>query len=285
MYLKSERIIANVDGVRFTSFQTALPQFVLDPIAVSGWYDGVDVRRDITNRPTSWGDFSEGGRMAARLVSFNGTAIAKTPRQLGEMRDKFMAIYNDGGFREMSLEDSSGVRYLNAGLEGQPIWLRQSDTVASWRIALYAPDPRIFGPKHEETLGDGGSSGGLNYPLTYPLDYNTEQDSDVEAKVMSNAGNTPAWPVFKVTGNYSAGFTISNGKGQQVEYTGMVTTQAPVTIDMAKGTATQSGVDKTILVRKRQWFSIPAKGSIRPEFKATLSGTGWCGIIYRDTWI
>lgn len=284
MYLKSEKIIVNVDGVRFTSFQTALPQFVLDPIAITGWYDGVDIRRDITSRPTSWGDFAEGGRMAARLVAFNGTAIAKTSRQLGDMRDQFMSIYNDGGFREMSLEDSSGTRYLNAGLEGQPIWLRQSDTVASWRIALYAPDPRILGAERRETLGDGGASGGLKYPLTYPLDYNTETDT-VEAKVISNAGNTASWPKFTVTGNYSAGFTISNGAGRQVEYTGMVTTQAPVVIDMAKGTATQGGIDKTILVRKRQWFSIPAKGSIRPEFKATQSGTGWCGIIYRDTWI
>lgn len=284
MYLKSEKIIINVDGVRFTSYQTALPQFVLDPIALTGWYDGVDVRRDITVRPTSWGDFSEGGRMAARVIAVSGTAIAKTSRQLGEMRDQFTSILSDGTYKEMSLQDSSGTRYAEVGLEGAPVWLRQSDTVASWRIALYAPDPRILGGVQRINIGEGGGEYGLQYPLVYPLNYDLSVDSKV-FKTITNDGNVDSWPEFKVTGNYAKGFSISNGRNHTVSYSGMVTTQAPVVIDMAKGTAIQNGVDKTILMKKREWFSIPPGGSIRPEFKSTVVGTGWCDIIYRDTWI
>lgn len=284
MYLKSENIIINVDGVRFTSFQTALPQFVLDPIALTGWYDGVDIRRDITVRPTSWGDFSEGGRMAARAIAVSGTAIAKTSRQLGEMRDQFTSILSDGNYKEMSLQDASGTRYAEVGLEGAPVWLRQSDTVASWRIALYAPDPRILGGVQRVNIGEGGGDEGLEYPLRYPLNYDTSVDSKPK-KVITNDGNVEAWPEFKVTGNFAKGFTITNGKDREVSYSGMVTNQAPVVIDMAKGTAIQNGVDKTILMRKREWFPIPPGGSIRPVFKATMAGTGWCDIIFRDTWI
>lgn len=285
MYLKTERITVEVDGVKFTSYQTTKPQFVLDPTAISGWDDGVSIRRNSVERPTTWGDFTENGRMASRVVTLTGTAVSNTPRQLIEMRNTFTGILNNGGYKEMSVGDSFGTRYLSVGLEGTPTWLRQSDTVASWQITLYAPDPRILGGVNRFTLGDGArSEGGLKYRLTYPLNYGTPET--VTVKVAKNAGNADAWPVFTVTGDFYKGFTISNGINKKVTFPGMVTAQAPVEIDMARGTATQHGVDKTILMTNRQWFSIPAESSIRPIFEPGQNGSaGWCDIIYRDTWI
>lgn len=283
MFLKDDRIIVEVDGVRFTSFNNKLPEFVLDPTAVVGWDDGVSVRRDVTVRPTTWGDFSEKGRMGSRLVSLSGMAVANNPYELKKLRNDFASILNDGEYKEMSLQDNYDKRYLSVGLEGASSWVRKTDSAAAWRMDLYAPDPRLLGEVKVESIGDGNYSGGLSYPIRYPINYNTPET--VTAKVIRNEGNTDAWPTFQVTGNFYSGFSITNGRNRTVSFSGMVTTKSPVKIDMFKGTATQNGVDKTILMKKREWFSIPPASSIRPEFLPAELGTGWCDIIYRDTWI
>ena len=126
--------------------------------------------------------------------------------------------------------------------------------------------------------------GGLDYPLTYPLDFNFNGPA-ASTQTVKNQGNAPAWPVFKVNGDYNAGFVIGDNAGNEVIYTGMVTSAAPVFIDMGAGTAIQNGVDKTAQVTKREWFSIPPGGTIRPDFSPRQNGVGWCDIIYRDTWI
>lgn len=283
MYLKDETIVAKVDGVTFTSFQTTKPHFVLDPVAVTGWYDGASVRRTVTTRPASWGDFTETARRGSRLISFSGTAVANDKFELHTMRDQFMSILIEGGYSEMSLKDSSGSKFARVGLEDAPSWIVLHDTFAAWKLDLYAPDPRVYGIKEYVTIGDATPSGGLNYPLDYPLDYNTP--STVTAQTIYNAGNIDAWPEFKVTGDFSDGFTITDNKNGRVTYRGLVTMNSPVTLDMLRGTATQNGTDKSILLTNRDWFGIPAKSSIRPAFIPFREGNGWCDIMYRDTWI
>jgi hypothetical protein len=202
------------------------------------------------------------------------------------MRDAFTGIFATGEYAEIRVETSAGVRYAVVGLEHSPSFVQQLDTVAVFRLELYAPDPHLYGEERNITLGattDAG--GGLSYPLTYPLNYNVQNPSAASAPGMSNNGNALAWPRFKVTGDYFSGFVLSDSKGHKVTYNAPVSFGAPVIIDMGKGTASQHGVDKTVYVSDRQWFGVLPGETIRPEFKPIQAASGWCDIIIRDTFI
>jgi hypothetical protein len=286
MYLKNDKITVTIKNVVMRSSRNTMKnQLILDPTAITGWDDGTAVRRDASVRPVSNGDFSERATMGARTITLSGVAIAENPLELQKLRDQLIGVLADGYYSEMEVSTGGGVRYALVGLEGTPSWTQQLDTVAAWRLELYAPDPRIYGPLQSMTVGQSKDfGGGQKYILTYPLQYGSAFTQTIRA-TLSNNGNVEAYPTFIITGEYPTGFRVYDNADHEVIYNGQVSMAAPVEIDMGRGTAIQNGVDKTVLVSKRQWFSISPGEIIRPSFKALTSGTGWCDILYRDTWI
>lgn len=286
MYLKNDRIIVTIKGINFRSHRLGgVGEFVLDPTALTGWDDGANVRRNTTPRPVSNGDFVEPYTLASRLIAVSGTAIAGSRQELQQMRDALTGILTDGEYAEIRVETSASVRFAFVGLEGSVVWVQQHDTVALFRIEFYAPESYIYGAERIVTLGaTTATAGGLKYALQYPLNYNAPEVQPM-APSLTNFGNAKAWPRFKVTGDFYSGFIISDGKNNKVTYNGLVTNSSPVEIDMGKGTATQNGVDKTVLVSTRQWFGILPHEIVRPEFTPIQSASGWCDIIIRDTFV
>jgi Phage tail protein. len=289
MYLKNDRIVATIKDITFRSFKMGTEgQFVLDPTALTGWDDGTNVRRDATVRPVSSGDYTEPYTFSARLIAFSGTAIAPDRKGLQVLRDKLAGVLTQNEYAELKVETSASTRYATVGLEGKVEWVQQLDNVASFRVEFYAPDPHLYGSEKRHQVGRYLVSGGLRYRLSYPLNYFPSEEAIT--RTTTNNGNAIAYPVFVAIGDFYSGFSIMTGfGGKKVTYTGIATKQSPVYIDMARGTATQGGVDKTALVTSREWFGIPPNTTMTPVF-APLSGNdeagaGWCDIIYRDTWI
>lgn len=264
-----------------------LPQFnkqiVLDPNAITGWLDGPGTRRDTTPRLAVDGDFYEPAVNSARMISITATAIALTPSLLQQLRDELMGQCEDGTYEELWITTDTQQRMALVGYEGTPQWVPLSDTAASVKIDLYAPDPRVYGDWQSFTLSQGGNSGSLKYPLKYPLNF-FRPASERDASVKNN-GNTRAYPSFKVTGGFTQGFSITDNRNSRVTFSGIVTQQAPVIIDMFKGTATQNGVDKSALITVRNWFSVKPGETLTPSFQPIKDGTGVCDIMFRDTWI
>lgn len=287
MYLKDDQIVATIAGVTMRSYKAGYTkEYILDPKAWDGWVDGPNIKRDTTARMNAHGEFTEKAYMSARLISFSGTAVATTITKLQEMRDTFLGILADGSYASLKVATKSDTRYATVGLEGSTSWVQQSDTSASWKINFYAPDPFIYGPEKKIHLGSSQltSSGGMKYILTYPLNFRTNQELNA-GDTMINNGNVEAWPVFTISGSYNEGFTLSDNRDHYVTYLGQVTPQSPVTIDMGRGVALQGGIDRSTLLSQRQWFSVPPKTTIRPDFEPLKAGTGWCDIIIKDTWI
>lgn len=287
MYLKNDQISATIAGLTMRSYKAGYTkEYILDPTAVTGWTDGTNVRRDATVRMNAHGDFPEKAKMSARLISFSGTAVATTSTKLQEMRDVFVGLLADGSYDTLAVTAKGTTRYATVGLEGSTSWIQQADTFASFKIDFYAPDPFIYGPERVTNIGSSQatSGGGLSYILTYPLNYRTDQSLNA-GDVVYNKGNVDAWPVFKISGSYPEGFTIADNQDHFVTYEGAVTPSAPVTIDMGRGVALQGGIDRSTLLSRREWFSVSSKETIRPTFEPLKSGTGWCDIIVRDTWI
>lgn len=288
MYLKNDRIVVTIkDYWNFTSYKSPLNvgQYILDPTALTGWDDGATIRRDATKRPTSDGDFAERSTFSARMIALSGTAVATSRGELQRMRDDLNGLFMDGEYSTIRVATSASTRYATVGLENTISWVQQLDNVALFRIELYAPDPHIYGEERVSTIGaTTGAGGGMTYTLQYPLNYNPIDLSAYAPQIINN-GNAPSWPKFKVTGDYYDGFTITDGWDKKVTYTGTVSQGSPVEIDMAKGTAIQNGVDRSVRLSDREWFAIPAKDSIMPQFKPTKAASGWCDIIFRDTFI
>lgn len=286
MYLKNDRIVVTIKGLNFRSYQLSnVGQFVLDATALTGWDDGADSRRNATSRPVTSGDFTEPYTFSARLISLSGAAVATSRGELQRMRDAFTSLFAEGEYVQIRVETSVSVRYATVGLENNPMFVQQLDNVASFRLELYAPDPHLYGEERTITLGaTSDAGGGLAYPLAYPLNYNAVNVQPF-VPIVTNNGNSAAWPTFKVTGDYYSGFILTDGRDKQVIYNGMVSQTSPVTIDMAKGTASQNGIDKTVLLSRREWFNVPANSTIVPQFLPIQASSGWCDIIIRDTFI
>lgn len=285
MYLQEDNLTVRVGQIIAVSHPNTKPAFVLDPDAISGWYEGVSTRRDITQRALAWGDFPERAYKGSRVITITGTAISTTAQELHAMRDIFMATLQHGDFEEMSVKNLSGTRFATVSLEGPTAWLQLSDTAAAWKMDLYADDPRIYGPIITTTITENSVTGGVDYPHDYPLDYNLPEGVQQSGISIGNKGNTDSYPVFTIRGDFYSGFTISDGMGNSVVFTGVVGKSAPVTIDMSKGTATQGGIDRSSFFSRRDFFSVPPLGTIYPTFTPLASGSGWCDIMYRDTWI
>lgn len=287
MYLKTDRITATIGNIVMRSHkQNTAKEFHLDPTAVSGWLDGPNTRRNATPRMGVNGDFSEKATMASRLITFSGVATAATIQGLQEMRDEFVGTLGDGSYTTLKVETAVGVRFATVGLEGSTSWVRLGDTSALWKISFYAPDSYIYGEERKIVVGSSAlsSASGIKYILTYPLNYNTDPAKNL-AGVITNKGNVDAWPIFKITGDYYEGFTLSDNQDHRVTYRGVVTSSSPVTIDMGTGVALQNGVDKTTLITERGWFSVSPSEILRPSFEPLKAGSGWCDIIIKDTWI
>lgn len=258
-------------------------QYMLDTTALVGWTDGVQTRRDSTARPVSDGDFLDKARKASRLITITGFAEAESSTDLHKMRDKFMGLLSDGEYHLMTVQNYAGIRHALVGIAGTPGWIQQTDTFASWKLEVYSPFPEIFGEEKIAQIPGMQLTGGLRYPIAYPISF--DSPPRLNATFVSNDGNFPCWPIVVVTGDYFSGFTVTNGRGSRVTYRGPVTLSDPVSIDMGAGAAFQGGNEKSYNLTERDWFSIEPNSPIQPEFIPLDSGSGWCDIIYRDTWI
>lgn len=286
MYLKNDKIVVTIKNAVFSSSRVgAVGRYILDPTAMLGWTDGTAARRDNTIRPVSSGDFTEPYTFSSRLITLSGSAIAKDSVTLHAMRDKLVGLLQEGEYVEMSVENISGIRYATVGLEGAVSWTQQLDTVAVWKLDLYAPDPFIYGVEHTISLGSTTSAGGgLKYTLQYPLNYSAVNLGLLDSSV-TNRGNAKAWPKFKISGDYYSGFVLTDGLDKKITYNGVVSRSSPVIIDAGKGTATQGGVDKTVYLSDRDWFAVAPGEIIRPQFLPIQAASGYCDIIIRDTFI
>lgn len=120
-------------------------------------------------------------------------------------------------------------------------------------------------------------SGGLVFPLVFPLDFGQAVSGGEFPARLANAGSVDAWPVWRITGPVQ-GPTITNlDTGVQLKFdpTWTVPAGQTIEIDTRPGVRTvvftPSGVSAAAQLRTRQWFPIPAGGSVRVGF--TTSGS------------
>ena len=173
-------------------------------------------------------------------------------------------------------------------IEGQPLvdWYQPLDI--DFQLSFYAPDPMRYGAPVSIATGFPVLAGGLEYDLytdgttdTGVLEYGAA--SATGRMVVVNAGNADVWPQFEILGPVPGeGFEILRvGTGDRLHYVGDVSAGSRLVIDSASGVVAIDGyADRSGLLTVRDWFPVPAKGSVEIAFvplgsfsTATLTAT------------
>ncbi|NUL43741.1 hypothetical protein F7P69_00800 [Cellulosimicrobium funkei] len=258
--------------------------YVFDPEAMDGWDNSPDVKRDSTERPQAHGDYSSRGLYTSKMVTLTGHVFVTSPEQMQVARDTFVGALNDGQDHTIAVTKTSGTLYATMQQGGAVQWLRETDLHARFLVELYAADPRMYGgirtaQAYSETRDDHA----VKFPLTYPLSFGKPET--VGRAVLSNAGNSPAYPTYTVNAYLPLGFSITT-EGRSIVFGGTTFEGSPVVIDTYAGTASVSGLDRSYQLMKRDWTPIPPRGTLAVEF-APLGGletAAWADVTYRDTY-
>lgn len=156
-----------------------------------------------------------------------------------------------------------------------------SQGAVQWRATnpriLHLPQ-QIAGPTGPPTSG----SGGLIYPLVYPLVYGSAQSGG--ELVLTNTGNAPVQPVFRITGA-SRGPVITNpDTGQQLAFDPAYTLPAGKQLLLSydnRSVLLDDGVSRSNQLLTRGWFTLPV-GASRVRF-TSADGQGLLEALYYST--
>lgn len=251
---------------------------------VVGWYGGVGVTGDNTQR-MSHGLFPEPSRRTGRALTVKGIIVFddRDTRAVAERR--LSAIFWDGELGTVTVDDGNLVLTCEAKLDGEPDFERVGTHALRVSVPLLAPDPFLYAQTAQTPLYPPGYGEGIRW-AGGPMESKVLRfyGGPPPGGVLTNEGNAEAWPSFTVRGSWPSGFRLSNGR-RSVIFPVAVFEQAPVTVDMRTGSISVRGQDQTHLATRREWFSIPARGTTSVRVDSFAPSEGWVDCYTRDTYI
>lgn len=156
-----------------------------------------------------------------------------------------------------------------------------SQGAIQWR----ATNPRLLhlpqivaGPVSPPVAG----SGGLIYPLVYPLVYGSAQSGG--ELVLTNAGNAPVQPVFRITGPSTGPVITDADTGAQLAFDPAYLLPSGKQLLLThenRSVLLDDGVSRSNQLVTRQWFTLPV-GTTRIRFTST-DGQGQLEALYYST--
>ena len=257
---------------------------------LSGFYGGVGVSTENTQRTLGHGFFPQPSVRTGREMTLEGVMVFKD-EQTRMIADRFLSgLLWDGEFGELEVTTDELTLTSRVKLGGEISHKYKGINALEVQIPLTAPDPFLYGPPRTAQVYPAGFGEGLVYPL-----FTTQSAPDGKpvldwgegtpiGSAISNAGNADAYPVMTVHGAWPAGFTINTG-GKQITYPAPVTSKTPVRIDTRAGEVTIRGVDNTYRLTRREWPKIPPGTSIQPRISGLAPSEGWVDVTVSDTYI
>src|SRR5690554_4546514 len=164
--------------------------FVLEPGGFKGWDDGVDVRRDMTDRPGAHGSFDVPGFLDSRVVALSGFCFADSEERLSWFRSQLTGLGANGDSFRVVVDHHGSTLWADARLASKPLFEADGGHAsARFEIQFWFADPRKFG--ESRTFGPAASITAHHY------------------------GNFPSAPVLTITGASASGYTITGPGGRQ----------------------------------------------------------------------
>lgn len=276
-------------SIRFSNAETPGESVEAIITDLEGWFGGVGVSDPADQRKLGHGLFPLPSLRTGRELTLSATLIFREEVDRA-VADRFISgILWDGSFGTLeatvgnvtltsAVKLSGAVKHTYSGTESVHI-----------QLPLTAPDPFLYGPARTYQIFSAGAGQGLAYPLfgastgtSSALDWGSSAPLGGAA---TNSGNTTAWPIFTIHGDWPSGFRITSG-AQAIEYPSPVHASSPVTVENLTGSVKVAGIDQTYRLTRRDWMNIPAGESIQPRIEPLGPATGgWCDITVKDTYI
>lgn len=234
--------------------------FVIEPHGLTGWFEGVEVRRDESSRPTARGSFDEPGYSAARVPAIRGTILAGSPVELDLMRAQLTGLLADGGTGRVVVAGVSGTTWADVRLAAKPSVDESTDAIeADYQIQFWAADPCRYGGTNTVSSATGANA--FHY------------------------GNVAAIPVIEVTAVASmpSGYTVSAG-GKSFVVAQALTAGQTHRIDMETGWVYRDGALQTGAVGAAELWTVPP-GQRLLHTLTPVSGSGLMTVTTIDTYI
>ena len=257
---------------------------------VEGWLSTPDMKTGITERGVGDGahDIPESSiAYSCRTVTLHCAVIGTDRGATLEAMDSLLWFAHR----------ATRIRYVDADSDTYAEGMMQVATRPDWYERAIVTDLTIVCPRPERlswrvrsaTLVPLlGNSGGLSYGsagagLVYPLDYGVDKPVQNQC-VLTNAGSSPAFPVFTVQGPFSGPVRLvfSGSRSGEVGFEGNGERGAFV-LDSRSRTMSMNGSDVSRRLSSRGFVSVPPGGSVTVTLLA--AGDGWCRVEWRDTWM
>lgn len=223
----------------------------------SGWYDGVGVRADRTDRTGQDGTWPTAVQRSGRTVVIGGTAFAPDLAAAQRAMRRFSAVPT---VETLTVLDGLGELTARCSLDAQPLTDPTSPTSFDYQLTLHADDPLKYGAlAFAQTDLSDQSGTGLAYPLAYPLDYGVPQGATPGAVVVANAGTATYWPRLRIDGPVTNPMVSLVETGDWVRYNGSLLPGQWLDVDLGNRTVLLNG---SVDVRQNvsssgNWLGVP----------------------------
>lgn len=203
----------DLDGFEFSSDPVGSPRFKLQDLEL--YFSPPPARTKISDIPLGDGAFNPGRTYrGGKKMTLTGFAYGVDELMAEELAWERIAALSPRGYpMMMTVTTARGVRKMRVWLDnGQPLVLPFTPTSARFRVPLFAPDPRKYGPEATGTvLPTGDAIDGLVFPLFAPGWLDLGAFSPTGLFYLTNTGKADSWPKFKVRGTLNSGFSITSG--------------------------------------------------------------------------
>jgi hypothetical protein len=132
---------ATLGGLTFVGGEGAATYTIWED-GLKGWFEGVEMRREVIPRPNSDGDFDAPGHLGPRYITLTGLVLADDTAAYEVALKALEDLLADGGIDTFTVEQESGTYTAEVRRHGSPeivheVWGKQ----ARYRLQLWAPDP------------------------------------------------------------------------------------------------------------------------------------------------
>jgi hypothetical protein len=143
--------------------------------------DGVDMRRERTERPVGHGVFGAPGYMDGRMVMIEGRCHTTSPQQQSYERKRLSGLLAGGASERFVFDLPDGSVWGDFGRYGKPRFESEVyGELAQYQLAIFSPDPYLYGETHEFNANNGVTFTALHYGNT---------DAEPELQVFGNQGD------------------------------------------------------------------------------------------------
>lgn len=218
-----------------------------------GW-DTVGTTGQTEQRAADHGGWINPAYYTARLIEITGSLIANDEESATAALSRLSTAIPLSTLDTFTVDE--GFRSLQAAVrqEGDPIFA-SSRGKARFSLSLTAPDPRRYGTVLiSASTGLPITTGGLSLPITLPVSIGATVSSGVLS--VTNDGDFPTAPVFKITGPCPPGATITLvSTGATLRFAEAIPAGRQLVIDTATQTALLDGIAPRTVTGT--WFSYP----------------------------